>query len=89
MFRISQAAKKDLLQIALYGDAHYGQKKSDDYAMTLQKRFEKIADSPFMYPQVDHILEGYRRSVCGVHSIYYRISSNYIEIMRVIRSQDF
>lgn len=89
MFKISQAAKMDLLEIALYGDTHFGQQKSNDYAVTLQKRFEQIAGSPLLYPQVDHIREGYRRSVCGAHSIYYRIAFDTIEIMRVIRSQNF
>ena len=43
-----------------------------------------IAKTPLLYPSVDHIRKGYRRSVCGVHSIYYRIQEEHIEIMRVL-----
>ncbi|MCW5784128.1 MAG: hypothetical protein KIT39_12515 [Nitrospirales bacterium] len=31
---------------------------------------------------------GYRRSVFGRHSIYYRIDEQGVEIMRVLRRQD-
>ena len=30
----------------------------------------------------------YRRSVCGVDSIYYRIVGNTVEIMRILGQQD-
>jgi len=41
-----------------------------------------------LYPTVDDIREGYRRSVCGTDSIYYRIEVQTIEIMAVIGQQD-
>ena len=40
------------------------------------------------FPAVDHIRVGYRRSVCGAHSIYYRIEGKGIEIIRIIGRQD-
>jgi toxin ParE1/3/4 len=41
-----------------------------------------------MFPAVDHIREGYRRSVCGKHSIYFRLADNGLEIMRILGQQD-
>jgi toxin ParE1/3/4 len=41
-----------------------------------------------LYPAVDDISEGYRRSVCGVDSIYYRIEGETVEIMAIIGRQD-
>jgi toxin ParE1/3/4 len=41
-----------------------------------------------LYPAVDDIREGYRRSVCGVDSIYYRIEGETVEIMAIIGRQD-
>jgi len=52
------------------------------------ERFDKLLDNPYLYQGVNHIRVGYRRSVCGVHSIYYRINNNSVEIMRVLKSQD-
>jgi toxin ParE1/3/4 len=52
-------------------------------------RFEEIAERPNSYPAVDHIRKGYRRSVCGVDSIYYRVDDNgIVEIMAILGSQD-
>jgi toxin ParE1/3/4 len=41
-----------------------------------------------IYPAVDHIRVGYRRSVCGVHAIYYRLDSEGVEIVRILKNQD-
>jgi toxin ParE1/3/4 len=41
-----------------------------------------------LYQTVDDIREGYRRSVCGVDSIYYRIVGDTVEIMCILGQQD-
>ena len=41
-----------------------------------------------LYPVVDHIRPGYRRSVCGAHLIYYRIDAQSVEIVRILKHQD-
>ena len=41
-----------------------------------------------MYQAVDDIREGYRRSVCGVDSIYFRIFDGTVEVMRILGQQD-
>ena len=46
---------------------------ADQYQRAFHERFEAIAASPLRYPAVDHIREGYRRSVLGSDSIYFRI----------------
>jgi toxin ParE1/3/4 len=51
-------------------------------------RFEQLAEQPYLYQAVDDIREGYRRCVCGVDSIYYRIDGNTVEIMNIIGRQD-
>ena len=89
MYRLSQEAKSDLLSIARYGDARFGVKQSDRYRDLLKQRFEQIAESPFMYQKVEYIKKGLRRSVCGVHSIYYYVEDDGIYIVRVLRSQEF
>ena len=87
-FRITQSAKEDLIEIAHYGDENFGVAKSDRYRDQLKQRFFILAEQPFLYPSVNHITRGYRRSVCGVHSIYYRIEKNTVEIVRVLGRQD-
>jgi toxin ParE1/3/4 len=65
----------------------FGIEQSEQYRDKLKQRFLELAEAPLMYPAVDNIREGYRRSVCGVHSIYYRIHADYVEIVRVIGRQ--
>ena len=87
-FVLSLAAEADLVGIARYGDEHFGVAQSDRYRDQLIAHFDRLAARPLQYPAVDHIRPGYRRSVCGVHSIYYRITNQGIEIMRILGRQD-
>ena len=87
-YRLAEAAKKDLMDIALYGDEHFGAVQSNRYRDQLKQRFSILAETPLLYPAVSHIRDGYRRSVCGAHSIYYRIDGDTVEIMRVLKHQD-
>ena len=87
-YRLSEHAKEDLRRIYRRGLREYGEAQADEYYNALFDRFEQIAEQPFLYPAVDDIREGYRRSVCGVDSIYYRIAGDTVEIMAIIGRQD-
>jgi toxin ParE1/3/4 len=87
-YRLSEAAREDLIIIAQYGDENFGIVQSDHYRDQLKHRFSIIAERPMFFPAVDHIRIGYRRSVCGAHSIYYRIEGDGVEIIRIIGRQD-
>lgn len=69
----------DLARIYWYGVELFGQAQAERYYNTLIRRFETIAESPRMYATVDYIRHGYRRSVCGTDSIYYRINGDVLE----------
>ena len=86
--RLAPAAERDLINIALYGMEQFGIEQSEQYRDKLKQRFLELAEAPLMYPAVDDLREGYRRSVCGVHSIYYRIYADYVEIVRVLGRQN-
>ncbi len=87
-YRLSEEAKMDLARIYWRGVEEFGERQAEDYYGALFQRFEDIAVMPYKYQAVDHIREGYRRSVCGVDSIYYRITGEVVEIMRVLGRQD-
>lgn len=88
-YRLSEAAKTDLILIHQYGVIKYGEELADKYYFSFFAEFEKIAEQPFLYQAVDHIRKGYRRCVLGVNSIYYRIENHRVEIVRIIGRQDF
>ena len=87
-YRLSKAAEEDLIGIALFGDEHFGLAQSNRYRDQLQRRFAALAEQPLHYPAVNHLREGYRRSVCGVHSIFFRIDGKVVEIIRILKNQD-
>lgn len=86
--RLSSVAEADLDAIYEYGLAQWGERQADAYFDALLARFEQICQNPFLFAAVDHIRPGYRRSVCGAHSIYYRVEARSVEIMALIGRQD-
>jgi toxin ParE1/3/4 len=88
-YRLTQTAKNDLRRIYLYGWEQWGEAAADRYHDALYDRFEEIAERPNSYAAVDDVRTGYRRSVCGADSIYYRIDDDgVVEIMAILGSQD-
>lgn len=77
-----------MIDIVQFGDEVFGVTQTNQYRDQLKKRFSQIAKQPMLYPSVNHIHIGYRRSVHGVHSIYYRINSDIVEIMRILGRQN-
>lgn len=87
-YRLTEDAKEDLRRIYRYGVNKFGEAQADRYYDALFERFEQIAENPYMYHSVDYIREGYRRSVCGVDSIFYRIVDDTVEIISILNRQD-
>jgi len=87
-YRISEDAKADLRRIYRRGVREYGEAQADQYYDALFDRFEQLAMRPYLYQAVDDIRIGYRRCVCGVDSIYYRVDGDTAEIMAILGQQD-
>jgi len=87
-YRISEDARADLKRIYRRGVHEYGEALADRYYDAFYERFEQLANQPYLYQAADHIREGYRRSVCGVDSIYYRVDGDTVEIMAILGQQD-
>ena len=87
-YRLSNRALADLDRLYERGILTFGPRLADGYYDELITRMQEIADQPKLYPAIDDIREGYRRSVYGAHSIYYRIEAQGVEIVRVLGRQD-
>jgi len=87
-YLLSNEAKKDLIRIHQYGIDKFGIKQADKYFDFFFIQFDIIAQRPFSFEAVDYIRKGYRRSVCGSDSIYFRINKNIVEIMAIVGRQD-
>ena len=87
-YKLTRDAKDDLIRIYQRGLREFGEVQADAYFNGLFERFEALADQPLAYPAVEDIRVGYRRSVCGEDSIYYRVQGEIVEIMAIIGQQD-
>ena len=87
-YKLSKAAKEDLIRIHQFGVRKFGETQADNYFNQFFERFELIAERPFAFESVDFIKPEYRRCLCGVDSIFYRVEKNDIEIMAIVGRQD-
>ncbi|WP_394753156.1 type II toxin-antitoxin system RelE/ParE family toxin [Crenothrix sp.] len=87
-YKITEAAKEDLRRIYHRGIREYSEIQADKYYDALFNRFDQIAENPYLYQPVDYIRAGYRRCVCGVDSIYYRMGDNTVEIINILGRQN-
>jgi toxin ParE1/3/4 len=87
-YKLSNAAKEDLIRIHHYGVKTFGVVQADKYFESFFDCFEIIAQRPFSFEAVDYIQSGYRRCPCVSDTIYYRINKNMVEIMAIIGMQD-
>lgn len=87
-YRLSKEAKADLIRIHQYGTKRFGEVQADKYFNAFFDCFNTISQQPFAFETVDYIKKGYLRCVCGVDSIYYRITDNMVEIMAIVGKQD-
>lgn len=87
-YRLSNTAKSDLIRIHQYGVQKFGVAQADRYFHQFFEYFDVIAKRPLAFESVDFIKPGYRRCVCGVDSIFYRITDDVVEIMAIIGQQD-
>lgn len=87
-YRLSNAAKEDLIRIHHYGVEKFGILQADKYFDSFFDYFEIISQRPYSFESVDYIKEGYRRCPCGSDTIYYKIDKEIVEIMAIIGMQD-
>ncbi|WP_341199594.1 type II toxin-antitoxin system RelE/ParE family toxin [Croceibacter atlanticus] len=87
-YRLSNEAKNDLIRIHHYGVKKFGMTQADIYFESFFEYFEIISQRPFSFESVDYIKKDYRRCVCGIDSIYYKINNDVVEIMAIVGRQD-
>jgi len=87
---LTKDAEDDLERIHDYGVAKFGMLQVDKYYEMFFQCFDKIASNPFMFPNSDYLIKGYRYCVCGVDTIFYRIiSDDMVEIITIVGRQEY
>lgn len=86
--KVSALAEQDLRDVYVEGFEAWGEAQADRYYDDLIVHLERLCENPYLFMAVDEIREGYRRSVCGKHAVYYRIGEQTVEIMAVLKRQN-
>lgn len=87
-YKLTKHAKEDLIRIHHYGIQRFGESQAEKYFNQFFDCFELIAKRPYAFESVDLIKLGYRRCVCGIDSVFYRIEEDTVEIIAIVGRQD-
>lgn len=84
-FELTQKAKQDLRNIAVYTEKKWGREKRYLYIKQFDDELYFLAESPSIGKKCDHIKMGYKKYPQGSHIIFYRedTKSN-IVIIRIL-----
>ncbi len=81
---IAPAAKNDLKEIYQYGLRQWGQSQSESYLSTIKKQFWLLTQQPLMGTERPELLPDTRSLSIESHTLFYRVSANRVEIIRVL-----
>ena len=84
---IAPAAKTDLKDIYQYGLRQWGQAQSDSYLETIKNHLWSLTEQPLIGVERPELLLGARSLPVESHTVFYRITTNTIEIIRVLHGR--
>ena len=85
IFSLTEAAKRDLKDIARFTQKRWGLEQRNKYLKTLDDSFHQLASNPATGRACNEIKVGYYKFPTGSHMIFYRKKSELkIQIVRVL-----
>jgi toxin ParE1/3/4 len=64
--------------------ANWGQQQADFYLEQLEQAFYSLLDNPYLGKSRDDIKAGYHSLVIEKHIIFYRLTNEKLEVMRIL-----
>ena len=86
-YRLTPAAKSDLIEIWNYTIEVWGEKQAEKYLLDIKTKLEKLAGNPELGIQRPEVAPGYQSLPVGKHVIFYRQSGDYIEIVGILHGR--
>lgn len=88
VFRRSAIA--DLRAIAASTKQRWGDKQAAVYVAELRDRIKSLRAYPLRFPVYDANKTGLRKMICGHHMVFYSVSEEEIEVIRILHeAMDF
>ena len=86
-FRLSRRAQRDLDEIFDYTVARWNLSQALHYTDILEAACTTLAEAPQKGQDCSHIRAGYRRLFVEQHTIYFRVTSYGIAVIRVLHQR--
>ncbi len=86
-YRLSRKADDDLMEIAEYGDFHWGETAALAYIDRLQNAAQRVAEMPGLARPCDGIRPGYRRIEEGSHVLLMRQDAQGLLVVRFLHKR--
>lgn len=86
-YRLTPAAKSDLLEIWNYTLKTWGEKKAEDYLLNIEIKLEQLAENPESGLKRPEIKQGYYSFPVKKHIIFYLRSENHIDIIGILHER--
>lgn len=83
-YHLTEEAERDILDTYIYSYREFGEQKAEDYHQALAEHFSLLAANPRLGADFSTVKAQVRRSTCLSHSVYYRLISNEVLILRVL-----
>ena len=84
---IAPAAIVDLKSIYQYGLRRWGKAQSDSYIENIKTQFWLLTTQPLMGIERPELLNNIRSQPIQSHTVFYRVTTNQIEIVRLLHSR--
>jgi toxin ParE1/3/4 len=86
-YRLTPAAKSDLVTIWNYTVENWGEKQAEKYLLEIEARLEQLAVNPKLGRQRPEIKPGYYSFPAGKHIIFYLQSGHSIDIIGILHGR--
>jgi len=84
---IAPVAKTDLKDIYQYGLRQWGQTQSERYLENIKEQFWTLTEQPLIGVDRSDLLSGARSLVIESHTLFYRVTPDTLEIIRVLHGR--
>ncbi|MBV1952259.1 MAG: type II toxin-antitoxin system RelE/ParE family toxin [Cycloclasticus sp.] len=84
---IAPAAKADLKDIYQYGLRQWGQTQSESYLESIKEQLWTLTEQPLIGVDRSELLLGARSLPIESHILFYRVTSDAVEIVRVLHGR--
>lgn len=84
---LSPLAQADLEAIWDYTAETWGAVQAEAYVRQVMESIKHVASNPSLGRNCDHVRRGYRRFATGSHVVFYRLSGDLIDVVRILHQR--